>query len=93
MAAPQYAILRFAKYKESVISSIEAHNERTKENYASNPDVDPSRTHLNFLLINSKRKYRVVYEKQISEAGCRHAPTAFMWWKLLLPLRRSSSRK
>ena len=50
MAAPQYAILRFAKYKGPEISGIEAHNERTKEKYASNPDIDPSRTHLNFHL-------------------------------------------
>lgn len=48
MANAQYAILRFAKYKGSEISGIEAHNERTKEKYASNPDIDPSRTHLNF---------------------------------------------
>lgn len=54
MAAPQYAILRFAKYKGPEISGIEAHNERTKEKYASNPDIDPSRTHLNFHLINLK---------------------------------------
>ena len=35
MANPQYAILRFAKYKGPEISRIEAHNERTKEKYAS----------------------------------------------------------
>ena len=50
MANAQYAILRFAKYKGPEISGIEAHNERTKEKYASNPDIDPSRTHLNFHL-------------------------------------------
>ena len=44
MAAPQYAILRFAKYKGPEISGIEAHNERTKEKYASNPDIDPTCT-------------------------------------------------
>ena len=44
MANAQYAILRFAKYKGPEISGIEAHNERTKEKYASNPDIDPSRT-------------------------------------------------
>ena len=41
MASPQYAILRFAKYKGPEISRIEAHNERTKDSYASNPDIDP----------------------------------------------------
>ena len=34
-----YAILRFAKYKGPAVSRIEAHNERTKETYASNPDI------------------------------------------------------
>lgn len=71
MAAPQYAILRFAKYKGPEISGIEAHNERTKEKYASNPDIDTSRTHLNFHLIKPERKYRAESEKQIAEAGCR----------------------
>ena len=71
MAAPQYAILRFAKYRGPEISGIEAHNERTKEKYASNPDIDPSRTHLNFHLIKPERKYRAEAERQIAEAGCR----------------------
>jgi len=71
MAAPQYAILRFAKYKGPEISGIEAHNERTKEKYASNPDIDPTRTHLNFHLVKPERKYRAEAEKQISEAKCR----------------------
>lgn len=34
MLKPQYAILRFAKYKGPEIGHIEAHNERTKERYA-----------------------------------------------------------
>lgn len=67
----QYAILRFAKYKGPEISNIEAHNERTKENYASNPDIDKSRSHLNFHLVTPQRKYRAEAEKQIAEAGCR----------------------
>ena len=71
MAAPQYAILRFAKYKGPEISGIESHNERTKEKYASNPDIDTSRSHLNFHLIKPERKYRAEAEKQIAEAGCR----------------------
>lgn len=71
MANAQYAILRFAKYKGPEISGIEAHNERTKEKYASNPDIDPTRTHLNFHLIKPERRYRVECEKQIAEAGCR----------------------
>ena len=45
MQKPQYAILRFAKYKGPEIGQIEAHNERKKEKYASNPDIDTSRPH------------------------------------------------
>ena len=67
----QYAILRFAKYKGPEIGHIEAHNERIKEKYASNPDVDTSRSHLNFHLVTPQRKYRAEAEKQIAEAGCR----------------------
>ena len=67
----QYAILRFAKYKGPEIGHIEAHNERTKEKYASNPDVDTSRSHMNFHLVTPERKYRAEAEKQIAEAGCR----------------------
>ena len=67
----QYAILRFAKYKGPEIGHIESHNERTKEKYASDPDVDMSRSHLNFHLVTPQRKYRAEAEKQIAEAGCR----------------------
>ena len=67
----QYAILRFAKYKGPEIGHIESHNERTKEKYASNPDVDTSRSHLNFHLVFPERKYRAEAEKQIAAAGCR----------------------
>ena len=67
----QYAILRFAKYKGPEIGHIESHNERTKEKYASNPDIDTSRSHLNFHLVSPERKYRAEAEKQIAEAGCR----------------------
>lgn len=71
MGKAQYAILRFAKYKGPEIGRIEAHDERTKENYASNPDVDTSRSRLNFHLVTPQRSYRAEAERQIAEAGCR----------------------
>ena len=71
MNKPQFAILRFAKYKGPEISNIEAHNERTKDEYASNPDIDKSRSHLNFHLLEPERKYRAKAERQIKDAGCR----------------------
>ena len=71
MSKPQYAILRFAKYKGPEISAIEAHNERRKEKYASNPDVNPEKSSLNFHLIEPAGRYRAEAERQIAAAGCR----------------------
>ena len=71
MEKAQYAIMRFAKYKGPEIGRIEAHDERTKEKYASNPDVDASKNHLNFHLITPPDGYRAEAERQIAEAGCR----------------------
>ncbi|MBO5681861.1 MAG: plasmid recombination protein, partial [Lentisphaeria bacterium] len=71
MANPQYAILRFAKYKGPTLSRVEAHNERTKEAYASNPDIDTERSRLNFHPVKPKGKYREVSNRIIRESGCR----------------------
>ena len=71
MDMPQYAILRFAKYQGPAVSGIEAHNERTKEKYASNPDVDISRSSQNIHLITPKGGYRAECERIIREADCR----------------------
>lgn len=67
----QYGILRFAKYKGPEIGHIEAHDERQKEIYASNPDVDTARSSQNIHLISPTRKYRAEVERQIAAAGCR----------------------
>jgi len=71
LTQPHYAIMRFAKYKGPEITNIEAHNERRKENYASNPDIDLSRSKYNFHLIEPSGRYRAEAERQISAAGCR----------------------
>lgn len=71
MQKAQYGILRFAKYKGPEISNIEAHNERKKEKYASNPDIDLSRKKLNYHLIKPNGKYRAESNLLIEENGCR----------------------
>ena len=68
---PTYAIMRFKKYKGPEISRIEAHDERTKETYASNPDVDTSRSQYNYHLVEPTGKYRAMSEARIAEVGCR----------------------
>ena len=51
MDQAQYGIMRFAKYKGPEIGNIEAHNERSKEKYASNQDIDISKSKYNFHLV------------------------------------------
>ena len=67
----QHAILRFAKYKGPTISRIEAHNERTKEFYASNPDIKTELSKYNFHLVKPSSKYREEANRLIRENGCK----------------------
>lgn len=66
-----YAILRFAKRKGGAAKAIPAHNERTKEAYASNPDIDKSRTVQNEHLIAPRWSYGQEIRHRIGMAGCR----------------------
>lgn len=77
----QYAILRFAKYKGPEIGHIESHNERTKEKYASNPDVDTSRSHLNFHLVTPQRKYARSPKGRSRKLAVARGRTACAWWR------------
>ena len=67
----QYAILRMKKYKGQTISMIEAHNERMKEAYASNPDIDRQRSKLNFHPVKPNGRYLGDVDHLIQSAGCR----------------------
>jgi len=67
----QHAILRFAKYKGPTVSRIEAHNERTKEYYASNPDIKTELSKHNFHPVIPDGKYRDISNRIIRKAGCR----------------------
>ena len=57
MSDMPYAIMRFAKRKRGAVSSMEAHNERKKEQYKSNPDIDMEKTVDNYHLIQPQHKY------------------------------------
>lgn len=67
----QYGILRFKKYKGPAISPIEAHNERTKEQYASNPDIDTNRSRYNLHLVQPQGRYREEADRMVAAAHCR----------------------
>ena len=66
-----YAIMRFAKRKRGSINSMEAHNERKKEQYKSNPDIDTTRTEENYHLIQPQYKYYAEIMRRIEESKCR----------------------
>ena len=66
-----YAILRFAKHKGGASKALSAHHERTKEVYASNPDIDKSRTVQNYHLVAPRWSYGQEIRHRISMAGCQ----------------------
>lgn len=68
---PQNAILRFEKHKGTPARAMEAHHERQKEKYASNPDVDTRQSQHNFHLIQPQGRYYHFIQKRIEQAGCR----------------------
>ena len=50
---------------------MEAHHERKKEKYASNPDIDTERSKYNFHIVQSKKSYKQESEGRIEAAGCK----------------------
>ena len=64
-------ILRFSKQKGNPATKIEAHHERTKDEYKSNPDIDTSKSKNNIHLIAPQMRYKAEDDKRIKESGCR----------------------
>ena len=67
----QHAILRFEKHKGNPARPLEAHHERQKEQYASNPDIDTSRSKYNFHIVKPEGRYYHFIQSRIEQAGCR----------------------
>lgn len=66
-----YAIMRFAKRKRGSVNSMEAHNERQKEQYKSNPDIDTVKSAGNYHLIQPQHKYYAEIMSRVEAAKCR----------------------
>lgn len=66
-----YAILRFEKQTGGAAGRLEAHHEREKKTYASNSDVDQSRSKDNYHLIRPKSRYSMEINRRIQAAGCK----------------------
>ena len=67
----QHAILRFEKHKGNPARPLEAHHERQKDQYASNPDIDASRSKYNFHIVKPEGRYYHFIQSRIEQAGCR----------------------
>ncbi|MGI5906495.1 MAG: MobV family relaxase [Candidatus Pararuminococcus gallinarum] len=80
----QHAILRFAKHKAGPAGALEAHHERTKEKYASNPDIDVSKSKYNFHIVQPEQKYRKEIDSRIKAAGCKTRKDSTMFVDTLI---------
>ena len=80
----QHAILRFEKRKAGPAGALEAHHERTKGQYASNPDIDTDRNRDNFHIVRPTQKYRREIDSRIKAAGCRTRKDSTMFVDTLI---------
>lgn len=80
----QYAILRFEKHKAGTARALEAHHERQKELYASNPDIDTERSKYNYHIIQPRQRYRQEISDRINAAGCRTRKNSIMFVDTLI---------
>lgn len=62
--------MRFAKQKGGA-GALEAHHERTKEKYTSNPDIDTAKSRHNFHIVQPVQSYLRETNSRIEAAGCR----------------------
>ena len=55
------------KYKRQEVSPVEEENERDETYQASNPQIDSSRTHLNYHIILPRKSYMEIINDRLSE--------------------------
>ena len=80
-----YAILRFQKRKAGGVAACERHNERKKEAYKSNPDIDMERSKNNYHLVNPPRyTYKKEINQMVKEAGCKVRKDSVMMVETLI---------
>jgi len=53
------------------MGALEAHHERTKEKYASNPDIDTAKSNRNFHIVKPETSYKRESDSRIDAAGCK----------------------
>ena len=76
----QHAILRFEKHKGNPARPLEAHHERQKEQYASNPDIDTSRSKYNFHIVKPEAGTTTLSRTVLNKRAAAPAGTAPGLW-------------
>lgn len=66
-----YAIMRIEKRKLPSVGRICKHHERQKDEYKSNPDIDPERAGMNYHIVEPPGPYRDAVLARIEQAGSR----------------------
>jgi len=66
-----YAILKFKKQRGATATGVEKHHEREKNEYKSNPNIEPEKSYLNYHLIKPKLSYKEEIDKRIEKAACK----------------------
>ena len=80
-----YAILRFQKRKAGSVAACERHNERKKEAYKSNPDIDMERSKYNYHLVPPPRyTYKKEINRMVQAAGCKVRKDSVMMVETLI---------
>ncbi len=67
----QHAILRFEKHKGNRQDRWKPITNGKKEQYASNPDIDTSRSKYNFHIVKPEGRYYHFIQNRIEQADCR----------------------
>ena len=80
-----YAILRFQKRKAGSVAACERHNERKKETYKSNPDIDLECSKHNYHLVPPPRHtYKKEINRMVQAAGCKVRKDSVMMVETLI---------
>jgi len=73
-----YCIFRFKKHHIGSVAPMYRHNERTKQSYESNPDIDPARKQDNYHFITPKQSYYKEIQRLVKLNGCRQRSNSVM---------------
>lgn len=73
-----YCIFRFKKHHIGSVAPMYRHNERTKESYESNPDIDPTRKQDNYHFIKPNQSYYKEIQRLVKLNGCRQRSNSVM---------------